>query len=172
MVFSIFREGDFFGEMALLQNERVRSASARTIEKSVLCILKKRDFLPLIKSKPEILIGIFETTLDRLRDANKLITDLTILDVRTRIARMLLRLTEQHGVPTAEGVLIDLKLTHQHLADMTGTARETVTKSLIELQNEQLIRIDQKKYSCVTLIHLEAYSIQLEHNVISLVIAS
>ncbi|OMF25612.1 hypothetical protein BK133_21205 [Paenibacillus sp. FSL H8-0548] len=145
VVFSIFREGDFFGEMALLQNERVRSASARTIEKSVLCILKKRDFLPLIKSKPEILIGIFETTLDRLRDANKLITDLTILDVRTRIARMLLRLTEQHGVPTAEGVLIDLKLTHQHLADMTGTARETVTKSLIELQNEQLIRIDQKK---------------------------
>lgn len=145
VIFSIFREGDFFGEMALLQNERVRSASARTIEKSTLCILKKRDFIPLLKSKPEIMIGILETTLDRLRDANKLITDLTILDVRTRIARMLLRLTEQHGVPTAEGMLIDLKLTHQHLADMTGTARETVTKSLLELQNEQLIRIDQKK---------------------------
>jgi CRP/FNR family cyclic AMP-dependent transcriptional regulator len=145
VIFSIFREGDFFGEMALLQNERVRSASARTIEKSTLCILKKRDFIPLLKNKPEILIGILETTLDRLRDANKLITDLTILDVRTRIIRMLLRLTEQHGVPTAEGVLIDLKLTHQHMADMTGTARETVTKSLLELQNEQLIRIDQKK---------------------------
>src|SRR5690606_5045364 len=42
VIFSIFREGDFFGEMALLQNERVRSASARTIEKSTLCILKKR----------------------------------------------------------------------------------------------------------------------------------
>jgi CRP/FNR family cyclic AMP-dependent transcriptional regulator len=145
VIFSIFREGDFFGEMALLQNERVRSASARTIEKSTLCILKKRDFIPLLKSKPEILIGILETSLDRLRDANKLITDLTILDVRTRIARMLLRLTEQHGVPSDNGVLIDLKLTHQHMADMTGTARETVTKSLLELQNEQLIRIDQKK---------------------------
>lgn len=145
VILSIFREGDFFGEMALLQNERVRSASARTIEKSTLCILKKRDFIPLLKSKPEILICILETTLDRLRDANKLITGLTILDVRTRIARMLLRLTEQHGVPTTEGILIDLKLTHQHMADMTGTARETVTKSLLELQNEQLIRIDQKK---------------------------
>ncbi|WP_246096674.1 IS630 family transposase [Paenibacillus sinopodophylli] len=78
-------------------------------------------------------------------DANKLITDLTILDVRTRIARMLLRLTQQHGVPSDEGVLIDLKLTHQHLADMTGTARETVTKLLLELQNERLIRIDQRK---------------------------
>lgn len=44
-----------------------------------------------------------------------------------------------------KGVLIDLKLTHQHLADMTGTARETVTKSLLGLQDEQLIRIDQRK---------------------------
>ncbi|BBI31221.1 Crp/Fnr family transcriptional regulator [Cohnella abietis] len=145
VIFSIFREGDFFGEMALLQNEKVRSASARTIEKSTLCILKKRDFIPLVKSKPEILIGILETTLDRLRDANNLIMDLTILDVRTRIARLLLRLTEQHGVPSDEGVLIDVKLTHQHLADMTGTARETVTKSLLELQTDNLIRIDQKK---------------------------
>ena len=83
VIFSIFREGDFFGEMALLQNERVRSASARTIEKSTLCILKKCDFIPLLKSKPEIIIGILETTLDRLRDANKLITELTITDVRT-----------------------------------------------------------------------------------------
>ncbi|WP_339318049.1 Crp/Fnr family transcriptional regulator [Paenibacillus sp. FSL R10-2734] len=145
VILSIFREGDFFGEMALLQNERARSASARTIEKSTLCILKKRDFIPLLKNNPEILIGILETALDRLRDANKLITDLTVLDVRTRIARVLLRLTEQHGVSSDEGVLIDLKLTHQHLADMTGTARETVTKSLLELQNEQLIRIDQRK---------------------------
>ncbi|WP_239616404.1 Crp/Fnr family transcriptional regulator [Cohnella mopanensis] len=145
IILSIFREGDFFGEMALLQNEKVRSASARTIEKSTLCILKKRHFITLVKSRPEILIGILETTLDRLRDANKLITDLTILDVRTRIARLLLRLTEQHGVASADGTLIDLKLTHQHLADMTGTARETVTKLLLDLQNEQLIRIDQKK---------------------------
>ncbi|WP_256761821.1 Crp/Fnr family transcriptional regulator [Cohnella sp. WQ 127256] len=145
VIFSIFREGDFFGEMALLQNERVRSASARTIERSTLCILKKRDFIPLITSKPEIMIGILETALDRLRDANRLITELTILDVRTRIAHMLIRLTEQYGVPSAEGILIDVKLTHQQMADMTGTARETVTKSLLELQQEQFIRIDQKK---------------------------
>lgn len=145
VIFSIFREGDFFGEMALLQNERVRSASARTIEKSTLCILKKRDFIPLLKSKPEIMIGILETTLDRLRDANKLITELTILDVRTRIAHMLIRLSEQYGLPSSEGILINVKLTHQQMADMTGTARETVTKSLLELQQEQFIRIDQKK---------------------------
>ncbi|THF84462.1 Crp/Fnr family transcriptional regulator [Cohnella fermenti] len=156
VILSIFREGDFFGEMALLQNEKVRSASARTIEKSTLCILKKHHFLALVQSRPEILIGILETALDRLRDANKLITDLTILDVRKRMARLLLRLTEQHGVPSAEGTLIDVKLTHQHLADMMGTARETVTKLLLELQNEQWIRIDRKKIIVCDMARLRA----------------
>lgn len=145
VILAIFRDGDYFGEMALLQHEKVRSASARTIEKTNLCILKKQHFIALLTERPEIWISIMGTTLDRLRDANQLIMELTILDVRTRIARLLLRLSEQHGIPSADGILINVKLTHQHLADMTGTARETVTKLLLELQNEHLIRIDRKK---------------------------
>lgn len=145
VILSVFSEGDFFGEMALLQNEKVRSTSAKTVERTTLCILKKQHFIPLVKSKPDILLSILETSLDRLRKANKLITSLTIRDVRTRLARMLLTLTEQHGVPVADGILIDLKLTHQHLADMTGTARETVTRLMLEFQDEHFIRIDQRK---------------------------
>lgn len=145
IILSIFREGDFFGEMALLQNEKVRSASAKAVEKSTLCVLKKNYFNELVKSKSDILLHILEITLDRLRDANKLIADLTIHDARKRMARILLRLTEQHGAISTKGTLIDIKLTHQHLADMTGTARETVTKILLELQQDEVIRINKKQ---------------------------
>ncbi|MFT9847147.1 Crp/Fnr family transcriptional regulator [Aneurinibacillus sp. REN35] len=145
IILAIFREGDFFGEMAVLQNERVRSASARTLEKTTLYVLKRYDFISLLNRSPGIFIKILETALDRLRKANELITDLTILDARTRIVRMILRLIENHGRKNREGVLIDLKLTHQQIADMTGTVRETVTKILLDLQNQQLIRIDKKK---------------------------
>lgn len=145
IILAIFREGDFFGEMAVLQNERVRSASARTLEKSTLYVLKRYDFISLLNRSPDIFIKILETALDRLRKANELITDLTILDARTRIVRMILRLIENHGRKNREGILIDLKLTHQQIADMTGTVRETVTKILLDLQNQQLIRIDKKK---------------------------
>ncbi|MCI1693108.1 Crp/Fnr family transcriptional regulator [Aneurinibacillus aneurinilyticus] len=145
IILAIFREGDFFGEMAVLQNEQVRSASARTLEQSTLYVLKRFDFISLLNRSPDIFIKILETALDRLRRANELITDLTILDARTRIVRMILRLTENHGLQNKEGLLIDLKLTHQQMADMTGTVRETVTKILLDLQNQQLIRIDKKK---------------------------
>lgn len=156
IILSIFREGDYFGEMALLQNEKVRSASARAIEKSTLCVLKKNYFNELVKTKSDILLHILETTLDRLRDANRFIADLTIHDARKRMARILLRLTEQHGVSSTKGTLIDIKLTHQHLADMTGTARETVTKILLELQQDEVIRINKKQILVSDLEKLKA----------------
>ncbi|MNN32767.1 cAMP-activated global transcriptional regulator CRP [compost metagenome] len=137
-------EGDFFGEMALLESVQLRSASARTIEKSLLYVLKRRDFIGLLQQNPLISLKILETTLGRLRKANELIMDLTLLDARTRIVRTLLRLMEQHGTPKSDGILIAFKLTHQQLADMSGTVRETVTKVMLDLQYSELIRVDKK----------------------------
>ncbi|GIP33349.1 Crp/Fnr family transcriptional regulator [Paenibacillus sp. J2TS4] len=155
IILAIFRDGDFFGEMAVLQNEQTRSASAKTMEKTTVYVLKRRDFVALMNKSPQISIKILKTALDRLRKANEFITDLTILDARTRIARVLLRLTEKHGVRQKSGIIIDLKLTHQQIADMTGTVRETVTKIMLELQNQQMIRVDKKKISICDVAKLE-----------------
>ncbi|MNW68125.1 Global nitrogen regulator [compost metagenome] len=51
---------------------------------------------------------------------------------------------EQHGTPKSDGILIAFKLTHQQLADMSGTVRETVTKVMLDLQYSELIRVDKK----------------------------
>lgn len=155
IILAIFREGDFFGEMAVLQNERLRSASAKTMEKTTVYVLKRHDFISFMSSRPQITIKILQTALDRLRKANELITDLTISDARTRISRVLLRLAESHGVGHQDGIFIDLKLTHQQIADMTGTVRETVTKMLLELQNQGLIRVDKKKILICDIAKLE-----------------
>ena len=71
--------------------------------------------------------------MERLRKANEQIYDLTFLGVRSRILKSILRMSEQYGTPTPEGILIDVKLTHQQLANMVGTVRESVTKVLQEL---------------------------------------
>lgn len=159
IILAIFSDGDFFGEMAVLENERVRSASAKTLEKTTLYVLKRSDFISLLYENPTILIKILETALERLRQANELITDLTILNARTRMIRMLLRLCEQHGIQSKDGVLIDLKLTHQQLADMTGTVRETVTKILLELQDSDLVRVDKKK---IFIPNVEKFRLMIE----------
>lgn len=145
IILAIFREGDFFGEMAVLENELRRSASAKIMEETTLYVLKRNDFISLMSNNPLISYKIMKTALERLRKANELITDLTVLDARTRIGRGLLRLIENHGVRHKNEILIDLKLTHQQIADMTGTVRETVTKIMLELQNQNLIEIDKKK---------------------------
>jgi len=144
IILAVLREGDFFGEMALLESGQVRSASARTIEKSVLCILKRRDFVEMLKVNPQITLKILETALTRLRKANEQILDLTLLDARARIVRTLLRLMEEHGRRKTDGIQIGLKLTHQQIADMSGTVRETVTKVMLDLQNSEYISVDKK----------------------------
>jgi len=145
IILAVFRDGDFFGEMAVMENEQTRSASAKTMEKTKLYVLRKCDFSRLMNDNPHITLKILETAMERLRKANQLISDLTMADIRTRIVRVMLRLAEDHGIRRKDGILIDLKLTHQQLADMTGTVRETVTRIMLELQNQRYINVNKKK---------------------------
>jgi CRP/FNR family cyclic AMP-dependent transcriptional regulator len=84
--------------------------------------------------------------MERLRKANEQIQDLTFLNARERILKILLRLSKEHGTLLPSGEMrINLKLTHQQIADLVGAARETASKILQELQEEGLIIVDQKK---------------------------
>lgn len=145
IILAIFGEGDFFGEMAVLENETTRSASAMTMEETTLYVLKRQDFLWLMNQTPQIPIKIMNTAMQRLRTANELIKDLTFRDAKTRIAKGLYRLVEKHGVAKQNDILIDLKLTHQQIADLTGTVRETVTKVMQELQASGILSIEKKR---------------------------
>lgn len=107
---------------------------------------------------PKLILKLLETTMDRLRQANEQIYDLTFLGVRSRIMKTMIRLSEQHGSPTPEGLLINVKLTHQQLANMVGTVRESVTKVLQELLDDELIQIDKK---LITLRNVDAIKGQI-----------
>jgi len=146
VILALFREGDYFGEMEVIQRtEYGRSASAETLEPSVLYGLKRKDFVEFMEQKPQVALKLLDISMSRLRSTNEQLRNLTFLDARSRIIKTIIRLSQEHGVLTADGTLIDLKLTHQQLADMVSTVRETVTKVLLELQNKQLIHIDKKR---------------------------
>ncbi len=159
IILALFGEGDFFGEMAVLENELTRSASAMVIEDAVLYVLKRNDFIWLMNQNPQIPMKIMNAALARLRAANELIKDLTFRDAKSRIVKGLYRLVEKHGIRKEDRITIDLKLTHQQIADLTGTVRETVTKVMIDLQNQHIIKIDKKK---ITIINYEQYIQMLE----------
>lgn len=142
---ALFRDGDFFGEMSLIQKGATRSATAETIEPSNIFALNRYEFTRFMESSPKLCFKLLEVTMTRLRNANDQIHDLTFLDVRSRIIKTILRLSEEYGVTQKVGILIDMKLTHQQIANMVGTVRESVTKVLQDLQDSEIISIDKKK---------------------------
>jgi CRP/FNR family transcriptional regulator, cyclic AMP receptor protein len=145
IILSLFRDGDFFGEMSLIHESLTRSATVETLEATTLYSMKRSVFIQFMEKSPKLIIKLLEATMERLRNANEQIYDLTFLDVRSRILKVMMRLSVEYGKDTEEGILIDMKLTHQQLANLVGTVRESVTKVLLQLQMEQIIEIRQKR---------------------------
>lgn len=142
---ALFRAGDFFGEMSLIQPGNTRSATAETIEATSVYTLNRASFRQFLEGSPKLCLKLLEITAQRLRKANEQIEDLTFLDVRSRIIKNIRRLSEDYGKPIPGGLLIDLRLTHQQIANMAGTVRESVTKVLQELQDAGVIAIDHRR---------------------------
>lgn len=133
--------GEAFGELAIL-DDGPRSAIAEAMEPSLLYALGRQDFLKLLREFPDMSIRILRILSLRLRRTNELVSDLVFRDVRSRVAHALLRLSESHGSPSPIGRRIEMKLTHQELANHVGTARETVSRILAHFQDEGLITLD------------------------------
>ncbi|AGA59199.1 Transcriptional regulator, Crp/Fnr family [Thermobacillus xylanilyticus] len=144
VMLAYLRDGDYFGEMAMMKPGAQRSASAEAAQLTKVYALKRNVFERLILDHPRLALYLLDDTMERLRKANQQIYDLTFLNVRTRIMKRLLRLAQENGTETPEGLLIGIKVTHQQIAEMVGAVRETVTKVFNELQEEGLIVIRQK----------------------------
>ncbi|MEI6846034.1 MAG: Crp/Fnr family transcriptional regulator [Candidatus Firestonebacteria bacterium] len=150
------KEGDFFGEMAML-DEQKRSASASVMEESIVLILNRSDFQREILNKPFIAIRLMQALSFRLRSADKQIEDLTFRNLPGRVASALIELTKKYGEKTPEGVRISLRLTHQELAEIIGTAREVVTSILNDFRKANCITINQKHITITNFQELKSW---------------
>ena len=141
VILSVLGPGEYFGEMALLDGEP-RCAYVMTKERSKLLIISKREFENLLNANPGIMLGLLKGLQKRLREANKRIESLALMDVYGRVARLL---TQIAGTPREEDVVITDKMTHQEIANMVGASREMVSRVLKDMTNEGYISIQQKR---------------------------
>jgi len=133
VILSIFKApGDFFGEMALL-DDAPRSATVMAVEPSTLLVLSRADFRAHVDRHPATALRILTELSRRLRRADAIIGDLALLDVFGRLAAKLRELAAAEGEETEAGVLIRQRPTQAELAAMIGTSRETVSRVLSEL---------------------------------------
>ena len=154
---AILRENDFFGEMAIIDGGP-HSATAKTLEDSNIMLIHKADFTHTIRKNPEIAEVLLVTLSRRLRGADKQIEDLTFKGNYGKTASMLVTLSERYGVNTAEGTLIDMKLTHQELADLVGVARETVTRILNDFKKDGCITVKSRSIIITNVNELKTWT--------------
>lgn len=144
-VLSTLQEGDIFGEMSLFDERGFRSANAEVVNKAVLAVIERRNLQSLLETNPGITYKLLNILIKRLRRANDRIHDITFLNVRARIYKQLLCLAEEYGIKLNQTILINLRLTHQQIADIVGCTREMVSKVLTELQEAHIIGVNKKR---------------------------
>ena len=140
VVLTHLKAGDFFGEMALFDNE-TRSASVSALVASELVVLRRQDFLEVLADDFTIARRILSTLSGRLRRANDMIESLVLLDVGGRLARYLLGLAVDSGTLGEDGWYAVSRPTHQVIANSIGASRETVTRLLRQFAERGLIRM-------------------------------
>lgn len=126
---AILGPGDFFGELALL-DDAPRSATAEAIEPTETLTLHREDFMRFLDNNPQFTYHVLGVLAQRIRHLNSQISDIFFLDLPARLARILLNLADDHGKPARTGILIDIPLTQTDMADMTGATRVSINKAL------------------------------------------
>jgi len=139
----IFKEGSIFGEMVFIESEE-RNESAEVIEDGLMCTMRREDFDTLIKRMPNLSMQITKMIgLRRCKIENKLL-DLLFTTVEQRVAKTLLNLLDDFGIPHKDGYLLKIKLTHKDFADLIASTRETVTTTLNKFKGEGIIDYEGK----------------------------
>ena len=136
---NIQNEGEYFGELALL-DDAPRSASVMTMENARLAVISKSAFDECMEKNPSIALKIIRGLARRLRDLTENVRSLALMDVYGRVARTLLDLAEE-----CDGKqVIPQRLTQRDIANMVGASREMVSRILRDLTVGGYISINNK----------------------------
>jgi CRP-like cAMP-binding protein len=144
VILSLLGVGDFFGEMALL-DEEPRSATAIAVEDTELLSLHRQDFQSVLADNRAIVNGLMKVLTSRLRRANHQISTLALLDVYGRVARVIVDMAREEGRRLRDGRIAFRRATHQEIANRIGTTRETVTRMLKDLERQGLLHAEGKE---------------------------
>jgi CRP-like cAMP-binding protein len=139
VVLNFLGGGDMVGEIGALDGKE-RTADAVAIDACEAFAIHSRDLLPVLIANPAALLDIVQTLCEKLRSASAIIEDNT-LEMRGRTARGLLRLAQQHGRTSREGIRLHLPISQRELGGYLGLSRENVSRQLGQLRDANVIRI-------------------------------
>jgi CRP/FNR family cyclic AMP-dependent transcriptional regulator len=145
IILAIHQTEKFFGELSLIDG-KTSTATVMAMEDSLVAIISKGNFYALLYSQRKVLENLLQILCSRLRESWKRIHILNFKDAPQRMKMLLTILSGENGEKTPDGMVINLKLKHQEIADMAGLTRETVTRVLGQWQRDGLITVFRNKH--------------------------
>ena len=146
-IIRLAKDSDILGYRALISGEAY-SATATVIEDSKICLIPKEVFYELLQHNSKLTSGIMKLLADELKDAEDKITNIAQKPVLERLAEALLMLKEYYGVEDNDNSL-NITITREEIANIVGTATETVIRLMSDLRKEGMIKLDGKRIKIV-----------------------
>ena len=141
---ALLKEGGVFGKLSLVEG-RWQDVFAEAVSEVEVASVQKSALESVLKRQPEFAMKLFASLSERLRQSDEVIESLLHREVSTRLATLLLHLSDRFGEAEDSGVLLNVRLTHQDLANMIASTREAVSKVMSELQREGFIEVQSHK---------------------------
>jgi CRP-like cAMP-binding protein len=154
---ALLKDGGVFGKLNLVEG-RWQDVFAQAVTESRVAGIQKASLERAIKSDPAFALKLFSSLSERLRQSDEVIESLLHREVSTRLATLLINLAERFGENNGVGVLIDVRLTHQDLANMIASTREAVSKVMSEFQREGVIESRNRRIAVVNREALAEYA--------------
>ncbi len=139
ILITILQTGSVWSDRAVL-NGYWKDVFVEAMEASEVVSVDAAAFERIVRSSPDLLAKFMLRISEQVSDALTLLDDFRGRDVASRLARVLVRFSKQYGVPTERGVRIELPVTHQDLANMIGTARETVSRNMARFRQQGYVK--------------------------------
>lgn len=151
----ILSEGDFFGERNLFQKLK-STCFIEALEETELCLISGNAFLAFLKNHPETSVKMLEQMSRRMERLEDALQNMGTKSSESRVTSVLVDFAAQYGKPQKDGILLELPLSREGIANYIGITRETVSRKLGLLQDEGLIEpIGNKKMLIPDLRKLE-----------------
>jgi CRP-like cAMP-binding protein len=135
---------EVFGETCLIEGGP-REEMAEAMENSMITELERNDVEKLLQNHAQLGFQMTRILAQRRRELENKLETLVFRDVTSKLAELLLALAEEYGVEDSRGTMVALKITHQELANLIGSTRETVSLTLSQFKRKQLICTEGRK---------------------------
>lgn len=149
------KAGEIIAYRSVLSNE-VACTSAEVIEDCMVCFIPSEILISLIKTNPSYALELLKLSCHELGEANSFITDIAQKTVRERLAEILLLLVNDFGLDAQN--YLRISLTREELANIVGTATESVIRLLSEFKTDRLVELNGRKIKIIDIKGLEKIS--------------